>query len=173
MNLPGFTAGISVYRTALRYRGAFEGVSRSALAVDLAQRFMPLGPDSIGPSKCRPADLGCMPDPDTPGSCCNLVRTVECEVNCAGPCTCPATCGDCVLPTDEIRQAVLTQQPINPADLLFQQTCQRGSESFTQACEICSQETKISLPWPASDKCIKVCMGGFDPASMTVSARDC
>jgi hypothetical protein len=176
MNLPGFTADTSLYRTTVHYQGAYDRVGRSNRAVDLAQQFLPLAPDGIAPKTCPPKGLGCGPDPDNPGACCHLFRTIECELTCLSPCICPPpppVCGPCLLPTDSIRQKILAGLPIDPAtDLIFEQTCHQGANSFTQGCEICSQETKIGLPI-VSDKCIKVCMRGFDPASIRVDVRDC
>jgi hypothetical protein len=174
MSMPGFTADTSLYRTTVPYQSAYDRVGRSNLAVDLAQ--LPLAPDGIGPTNCLPRGLGCGPDPDNPGACCNLFRTIECEVICISPCICPVPviCGDCLLPTSQLRQPILSGQPIDLATVRFQQTCHQGATSFTRDCTRTSPETRISIPVPfVSDKCISVSMGGLDPALINILTRDC
>src|SRR5216684_9133151 len=91
MTLPGFTADTSLYRSIVLYQAATQRVGRSNRAVDLAQLFLSPEPDGIGPIRCHPHRLGCGPDPDNPGACCQLFLTAECDEICGRPCTCP-TC---------------------------------------------------------------------------------
>jgi hypothetical protein len=156
MSMPGFTAGISLYKTTAGYR--------------LASLPSTFGA-SVVPAIC--VEGTCGPCINGTRRCCvgGVWVSEECGAEPPPP---PVTCSPCLLPTDKIRQKILAGQPINPAtDLFFQRTCQQGTNPpFTQSCEICSQETKIGLPL-VSDKCIKVCMSGFDPASIRVLVRDC
>lgn len=162
MNMPRFTAGVSLYQSSQPYRSVTAWAYRIGEYGILAQAQI-----------C----FGCQPDSNSRTGCSIECCTDETGQNCttrACPCPPPPTvCGPCLLPTSQLRQQILSGQPIDPATLTFQQTCQQGANSFTLSCERCSRETKISLPWPLSDKCIQVCTSGFDPDSFRVSVRDC
>jgi hypothetical protein len=172
MTLPRFTGEASLYRTARYYRLAVTQGEGSETRLTPAQLFrLPNGGNS-GPKGCTTGPV----DTSICASGCQKVCNIGGEIveTClsASHCT-PVSCGPCLLPTDGIRQKILANLPIDPAtDLIFKQACQQGSNSFSQDCEICSQETRIGLPI-VSDKCIKVCMRGFDPSSIRVDVRDC
>lgn len=71
-----------------------------------------------------------------------------------------------------IAPVVQSGQPLPP--LQFTQRCTRGGRQLPQRnCTRCSRETRIDLPWPASDRCIQFCCSGLDPTSCTVSVREC
>jgi hypothetical protein len=179
MTLPRFTGEASLYRTAICYRLAatWDGGSKTDWG---PAQFLRL-PDGggVGPIGGNGGPKGCQTrsvDTDTCASGCQKTCNFGGEITetCVSTSQCtPVSCGPCLLPTDGIRQKILANLPIDPAtDLVFKQSCQQGSNSFTQDCEICSQETRIGLPI-VSDKCIKVCMRGFDPSSISVEVRDC
>ena len=173
MNMPGFMGEASLYKTSRVYKLAAKWSGGSEIHLGPAQFLRPPGDGGIGGNK------GCV---------INVVDVSECATGCKKTCniggelveSCvsannchPVSCGSCLLPSDGIRQKIIAGLPIDPAtDLIFQQTCQQGTNSFTQSCEICSDETRISLPI-VSDKCIRVCMSGFDPGSIRVVVRDC
>jgi hypothetical protein len=181
MKMPGFTAEATLYRTSQQYHLATRWDGNRGLFMSPAQ-FMPGLPNDGGNGFPVGQEKGCtfsrVPT-DECGTGCKCSKLVNGELvefcvsafNCPPP---PVQCGPCLLPTDRIRQKILTGLPIDPAtDLIFEHTCQQGTNPpFTQGCEICSQETRIGLPI-VSDKCIKVCMRGFDPASIRVDVRDC
>lgn len=79
------------------------------------------------------------------------------------------SCGPCqfVLPV------LVPGQPVPPAALQFTQQCVTGGNISTRPCSRCSPETRIDLPWPASDRCIQFCCTGLDPTSCSVSVRTC
>ena len=64
-------------------------------------------------------------------------------------------------------------QPLDTNALQFTQETVRGGRRTTSSCSKCSPETRIDLPWPASDRCIRVCCSGLDPTSCSVSVRTC
>jgi hypothetical protein len=78
-------------------------------------------------------------------------------------------CGPCQL----IVPVLTPGQPLDPASLRFTQQCTQGNNSYTKFCSRCSSETRISLPWPVSDRCVQVCCTGLDPGSCSVSVREC
>ena len=170
MTVPGFLGEASLYKTAAHYRLAAIWTEGSDSQWVPAQFFQPgLG----GPKGCtnNSVDVSICPT-----GCQRVCNTgTEITETCVSSANCPGSisCGQCLLPTDGIRAKILANLPIDPStDLLFSQTCVQGSNTFTRPCEICSAETKISLPI-VSDKCIKVCMSGFDPSSIRVAVRDC
>jgi hypothetical protein len=55
----------------------------------------------------------------------------------------------------------------------MRQCTRGGNPSPPQPCSRCSPETRISLPWPISDRCIQFCCTSLDPGSCTVSVRTC
>jgi hypothetical protein len=172
MTLPRFTGEASLYRTAACYRLAATWDEGAKTRWGPAQ-FLRL-PDggNLGPKGCTTGPV----DTDICASGCQRVCNIGGEIveTCVSATNCtPISCGPCLLPTGAIRQKILANLPIDPAtDLIFEQNCQQGLISSTQGCEICSQETRIGLPI-VSDKCIKVCMRGFDPSSIRVEVRDC
>jgi hypothetical protein len=107
VNIPGFTAGISLYKTKLHYR---LGVGASGVST--------LGPqDSYAPNafvtpmglpSCCGAKGGCVPPrttPGGPGGACNSDELACCDINglvgcCAGCFTQPneSSCGMCCMP---------------------------------------------------------------------------
>ena len=166
MNMPGFTAETSLYKTSGHYRLTTGSAGGADVHVGLAQLALP-----------APLLKGCglcVPDSDSPTGCSKtcISNGEEIQQNCTCPPP-PTVCDPCLLPTSQLRQQILSGQPIDPATLRFQQTCHQGANSFTRDCERCSQETRISLPFPLSDRCIQVCTSGFDPASFRVSVREC
>lgn len=174
MTLPRFLGEASLYRTARQYRpGAIWNSGSESQWVLPAQFIGPGGGGLGGPKGCTNHAVdtsicatGCQKTCNT-GT--EIIETCVSASNCAGP----VTCEQCLLPTDGIRAKILANLPIDPAtDLRFSQTCHQGSNTFPRSCEICSSETRISLPI-VSDKCISVCMSGFDPSSIRVVARDC
>ena len=177
MTLPRFLGEASLYRTAAHYRLASTWNDGSESQSVMPAQFFGPGVGGIGglggPKGCRTNSVdvsicatGCQKVCNT-GT--EITETCVSAANCASP----PSCDQCLLPTNAIRSKILANQPIDPAtDLRFSQTCHQGSSTFTRPCEICSAETKISLPI-VSDKCISVCMSGFDPSSIRVVARDC
>jgi hypothetical protein len=94
MNMPGFTAEASLYKTDQRYQflASWDGVTR--VYVGLAQ-FLSLPEDG---ESCLPRPLGCLPDPNGDG-CRIFFRRADCTEVALGPCQCPTpivTCGPCV-----------------------------------------------------------------------------
>jgi hypothetical protein len=176
MRLPKFTGEASLYKTISCYRLAtiWDGGSKSHWGPAQSLRLPDGSQGSFiaGPKGCTTGPV----DPSICASRCQKVCNTGTEIieTCVSASNCTQiSCGPCLLPTDGIRQKILANLPIDPAtDLIFKQNCQQGSNTFTQACEICSGETRISLPI-GSDKCIKVCMRGFDPSSIRVDVRDC
>jgi hypothetical protein len=173
MILPGFKGETSLYKTTNVYRLTAIWGKGSEIQLGPAQLLRP--PDGGGGPK------GCTTNP-VPVSVCATGCQQTCSTGagdvtqtCVSANQCATvSCGPCLLPTDAIRQKVLAGLPVDPStDLVFEQNCQQGTHSFTRSCEKCSDETRISLPWPASDKCISVCTTGFDPASFKISSRDC
>jgi hypothetical protein len=172
MTLPKFLGEASLYKTAAHYRLAAIWNEGSESQWVPAQFFGPGVGELGGPKGCtnNPVDVnicptGCQRVCDTGAE---ITETCVSSANCSS-----ISCGQCLLPTAALRAKILANLPIDPStDLLFSQTCQQGSNTFTKPCEICSAETRISLPI-VSDKCIKVCMRGFDPSSIRVVVRDC
>jgi hypothetical protein len=78
-------------------------------------------------------------------------------------------CGPCQLDLT----GVVPGQTLDPAALRFTRQCVRGGNASRSPCSRCSPETRIGLPWPASDRCIKFCCSALDPGSCSVSARTC
>jgi hypothetical protein len=167
MTLPAFSAEASLYKVATAYRLATGWGKGSEMHLSPAQLVHPPACffDQVDTSICK---TGCQQTCVSGGN-----ETFKCVSS--DKCGLPSLqCGDCLLPTDGIRQKVLAGQPIDPAtDLVFQQTCTQGSQTFTRNCVKCSSETKISIPWPGSDKCVSVCLGGFDPSLINIVTRDC
>jgi hypothetical protein len=165
MNMPGLSATASLYKTSGHYRHTVSLAGRANVQLGLAQLALPVLAKGCGP---------CLPDSESPTGCskaCNIGgEPVQENCTCPPP---PTVCGPCLLPTDQLRQQIISGQPIDPATVRFQQTCHQGANTFTRNCERCSPETRISLPFPISDRCIQVCTGGFDPASFRVSVREC
>jgi hypothetical protein len=174
MTLPRFLGEASLYKTAAHYRLAAIWNDASESQWVPAQLFQPGGGGiGGGPKGCtnNAVDVSICPT-----GCQRVCNTgTEITETCVSSANCPGSlsCGQCLLPTGAIRAKILAGLPIDPStDLLFSQTCQQGSNTFTRPCEICSEETRISLPI-VSDKCIRVCMSGFDPSSIRVVVRDC
>jgi hypothetical protein len=171
MTMPGFSGEASLYKMAIGYRLATMWGKGVQTHLGPAQFLRPPGDGlgcTIGPVDVSICRTGCARTCVTPDE--DITTCLPSE-RCGIP---PLQCGDCLLPTDNIRQKVLTGQPIDPAtDLVFKQTCTQGANTFEQNCTKCGQEFRISLPWPASDKCIQLCMSGFDPSLFNLSARDC
>lgn len=94
MNIPGFNAEVSLYRTNQRYQllASWAGVTREY--VGLAQ-FLARAP---GGESCLPKLTGCVPDEESSTGCSRYFITRDCEVNRIGPCRCPGPvqCGPCV-----------------------------------------------------------------------------
>jgi hypothetical protein len=99
MNMPGFTAEASLYKTNQRYQllASWAGVTR--VYVGLAQLLRPPPEDGDGES-CTPGNLGCLTDPDSPTGCRRFFLRRDCEIVPLAPCQgCPpppVTCGPCV-----------------------------------------------------------------------------
>jgi len=173
MTLPGFRGEASLYKTSVHYGLAAKWNEGSETRWTPAQFLLP-AVDGIGGPK------GCTTTPVNVSICssgcqklCNTgTEIVETCVS-SNQCVPALSCGPCLLPTDGIRAKILANLPIDPStDLIFEQSCQQGSNTFSRRCEICSPETRIGLPI-VSDKCIRVCMRGFDPSSINVEVRDC
>src|SRR4051794_17180734 len=96
MNMPGFTAEASLYKTNQRYQllASWAGVTR--VYVGLAQFLRP--PPEDGES-C-PKGFVCEADPDSPTGCTRVFVRSDCtEARFGPPCQCPSpivTCGPCV-----------------------------------------------------------------------------
>jgi hypothetical protein len=173
MNLPGFTGEASLYRTTAYRNVAMIWSEDSDSYLGPAQLIPPIPSAGLGCSYERvPTSVcatGCQATCMRPGG-----EITECVAlsNCP---PLPTICSpNCLL---TIPQQVVTQllngQPINPAAIQFTRTCQQGNNPpFTIVCPRCSQETRISLP-PISDRCITVCATALDPASISVSVREC
>jgi hypothetical protein len=173
MTVPGFMGEASLYKTAAQYRLAAIWNEGSDSQWVPAQFFQPGGGGLGGPKGCTYHSV----DASICSTGCQQICNTGAEITeaCVSSANCPVPirCGQCLLPTDGIRAKILANLPIDPStDLLFSQTCTQGSNTFPRSCEICSAETRISLPI-VSDKCIKVCMSGFDPSSIRVDVRDC
>jgi hypothetical protein len=169
MNMPGFMGEVSLYKTSRVYKLAAKWSGGSEIHLGPAQF---LGPPGSGPKGCVTNSVDVSECPTGCKRTCNIGG--EITETCVSANNCHSvSCGPCLLPTGAIREKIIAGLPIDPAtDLVFQQSCQQGTNSFTQGCEICSDETRISLPI-VSDKCIRVCMSGFDPSSIRVVVRDC
>jgi len=161
MNVPGFTAEASLYKTNQRYQllASWAGVTKEY--VGLAQ-FLSL-PDGQPDGQSCLVRVRCLPDPDSPTGCSKIRTELDCTETNLGSCQCPpppTTCGPC--------------NRINPTTLEFTQTCTTGGGStFTRPCTNCSPETRISLPFPVSDRCIRFCCSAALPSSCSVTVRTC
>jgi hypothetical protein len=173
MTLPRFLGEASLYKTAAHYRLAAIWNEGSESQWVPAQFFRSGVGEIGGPKGCTDHSVDVSICPSRCQRICDtgaeITEFCVSSANCAGS----ISCGQCLLPTAALRAKILASLPIDPStDLLFSQTCQQGSNTFTRPCEICSAETRISLPI-VSDKCIRVCMSGFDPSSVRVVVRDC
>ena len=107
MNIPGFTAGISVYKTKLHYRLGVSASGVSPLSPPNSQTF-------VTPAGCYPVKINDCPFPGSPAylkQCCDQEGTHGCcggcwinpvDSACGECCSLPATCceGTCVQPGD-------------------------------------------------------------------------
>ena len=173
MSMPGFSGEMALFKTAVCYRVATTWSTVSESHLGPAQFLRPPGDGGIGGSK------GCTNQPVDASECatrCKRTCVINGEIteSCVSASNCfPVSCGPCLLPTDNIRLKLLAGQPIDPAtDLIFSQKCTQGANTFTQNCVKCSGETKITGPLGFC-KSISVCMGGFDPGSISILTRDC
>lgn len=172
MTMPGFVGGASLYQSAGRYR-ASASPSADVDAIMSAQLLQQLPTGPTGPK-------GCTVNPVDTSICatgCQRVCIFGTEVTetCVAASQCsPVTCGPCALTIPQtVVSQLLSGQPIDTSQLVFTQSCHQGPGTFTQPCTKCSPETRISLPFPISDRCIQVCTGGLDPSSISVSVREC
>lgn len=78
-------------------------------------------------------------------------------------------CGPCQF----VVPVLVPGQPAPPGALLFTQRCVTGGNVTNPTCTRCSPESRIDLPWPASDRCIQICCGGLDPTTCSVNVRTC
>lgn len=163
--MPGFAAEASLYKTSRNYRSRVGSASVAVVGVSIAQ----IEP---GPT-CLPRDLGCWPDPTSPTGCRRFRQDINCNEVAGLPCPCPPpapVCGPCVV----IVPTLVPGQPLNPASLRFVRQCVReNGEEFTVNCTRCGGETRIPLPFPVSDRCVRVCCTSLDPASCSASVRVC
>jgi len=77
---------------------------------------------------------------------------------CCTPPPPPTVCGPCQL---------------NPATLQFTQNCTSGTNQFSISCSSCTPEAKIDLPFPISDRCVKVCCRSADLSTCSITVREC
>jgi hypothetical protein len=164
MTMPGFTGDASLYHSVGRYRlAATANVNPGAIALAQVRPQISCVNTPVDTSTCS---TGCQ-------RVCNIGgETTETCVS-AGNCF-PVSCGPCLLTIPQtVVSQLLSGQPIDTSQVLFTQTCHQGTSTFTQTCTICSAESRISLPFPISDRCIRVCSGGLDPSSYSISSRTC
>ena len=93
MNMPGFNAETSLYKTNGHYWLATSGASMAGVSIGLAQLPFPDGPP--GPF-CRPRCSSCRPDPSSETGCSRCCTDRFCEIDCF-PCSCPPTRRACPL----------------------------------------------------------------------------
>jgi hypothetical protein len=140
--------------------------------------------DGHGDGGCPTTAAGCagycsetlpgFPTGQERGDC---IKDCKCRcfnIDCPPP---PTICdSNCLIDPAGIQQFIndaLSGRPADPSLLRFTRSCTQGSRQFTVPCSRCSPETRISLPWPVSDRCIQVCCTAFDPSSCSVSVREC
>jgi hypothetical protein len=190
MNMPGFNAEKSHYTSSVHYQNMSGLAGRANPAIDLAQLLRP-GPGGGNgnggggggggggpPPRCQPRQLGCGPDPESPGSCCVLSLTPSCLTVCGRACACPSptVCSDkCLLPTSQLLAAIQSKQSIDLSTIRFQKTCTRGDgTTFTQDCVVPSPEGRIHIPLPGiPDRCFHITMGGLDASLINFVVREC
>ena len=110
MNIPGFTAGISVYKTKLHYR---LGVSASGVSPLSSQHFQAANA-FVTPAGCDPVEVGSCPlggpsylkgccDAEGFQGCCGGCWTTPVDSSCGECCPPGARCceGTCLFPGDE------------------------------------------------------------------------
>jgi hypothetical protein len=99
MNLPGFSADASLYKTSGHYRLSASAASMATVRIGLAQVRPPL-PDGFPDGQfCRPGCGPCVPDPDSATGCSRTCITPNCNdftrpcTGCRPPpvCTCTTT----------------------------------------------------------------------------------
>jgi hypothetical protein len=162
--MPGFAAEASLYKTSRGYRGRVGSVSVAVANVSLAQ----IEPEPM----CLPRDLGCLPDPTSSTGCRRFRQDIFCNEVPGLPCPCPPpapVCGQCVVIVPPLQPG----QPLDPASLRFVRECVGQNGRFTVPCTRCGEETRIELPFPISDRCVRVCCTSLDPASCSASVREC
>jgi hypothetical protein len=143
MNIPGFTADVSLYRTS----GHYGSLSKSQSMSLLPKLQMALLPGGAAPGvhgkKCGPCSGGWRNCWDTlDGKVINDVPHKELCQSC-GPC----------LPT-------LSGQ--------FMQNCVKGGSSFSQPCTVCNKVT-IPTPWPLPDICLEICCNSVNFSSCSLT----
>lgn len=149
MNMPRFVADASLYRTNRYYQ------LRAAVTTDIGGQVVPA---QKGTSPVCKEDPTCPSGGrifncrnDNPDIC---FRTEKC---CTPPPP-PTVCGPCQL---------------NPATLQFTQNCTSGTNQFSIPCSSCTPEAKIDLPFPISDRCVKVCCRSADLSTCSITVREC
>jgi len=100
MNIPGFTADVSLYKTSGHYRLAVGMAGMTTMHIGLAQFMRPLPDGLAGGPHCKPRCVPCQPDSTSETGCSRCCLDSVCEWNCE-PCTAPSckptpTCGPCV-----------------------------------------------------------------------------
>jgi hypothetical protein len=177
INMPGFTADISLYKASGHYRRTvWAGRGDTCLgvawnirsAVESGQQAS----RALVPSQMLVNGREPQPEPV------EFTRCGPCNPNGFQTCTTflRERPGQPPRPIETFTQACAGCGPCNqidPTTLGFIQTCTTGGTTFTRPCTSCSPETRIDLPWPFSDRCIRFCCTAANPASCTVTVRDC
>ena len=146
MNIPGFNAELSLYKTGRQYRlTEFWGGGAGGDVIPAQGKGCRCQPDPTCTSGKR--NVCCFPNPDT--------GDLECNAGaCCAPAPPPQECGPCHL---------------DRTTLQFIQNCTSGA----RLCSSCTPETRIDLPFPISDRCIQVCCRSVDLSTCSITVREC
>jgi hypothetical protein len=167
MTLPGFAAEISL--APRRSRGIAPARGTRAFARDAAGAIVPAQlrngrePEPNGLPEERTTCRPCGSDGWQQCTTYLFDRPID---TFRRACT---SCGPCQV----IVPVLVPGQPLDPAALRFTQQCTTGGNTSMQPCSRCSTETRIDLPWPASDRCLRICCTSLDPTACSVSVRTC